>query len=386
MKKVLLIIVGIFLLGLGILLGYFIFNKPSTKCEIEDSKPSLKVKNVKEETIKGKTYYVMTDEYDGDFDYQETKIAEDFNVEGVNDLVKLFNTTEVLYYDDYVNFCKRWNLEQKYTDEEKKYAVVSYAEAGAGYAAAKLANFTIEDDTITIYIWDTVRSVLGDVPGYFLVIPVSNKVYYEKTVSLLNKEEASNLKKYGSTQDPKEIVEDKPIIYIYPEKEMEVNVRLGNPNILTTSYPKYNNGWTVTAKPDGTLTQNNKNYYGLYWEGKNHNIKVEKDGFVVEGKDTAKFLEEKLATLGLNEKEANEFIIYWLPKMEHNKYNYIRFETKEEINSYMPLEITPKPDSMIRIVMDFKALDNKINIKEQKLTTPLRTGYTVVEWGGSEIK
>ncbi len=167
---------------------------------------------------------------------------------------------------------------------------------------------------------------------------------------------------------------------------MEVNVRLGKPNILTTTYPKYNNGWTVTAKPDGTLTQNNKNYYGLYWEGKNHNIKVEKDGFVVEGKDTAKFLEEKLATLGLNEKEANEFIIYWLPKMEHNKYNYIRFETKEEINSYMPLEITPKPDSMIRIVMDFKALDNKINIKEQTLTTPSRTGYTVVEWGGSEIK
>jgi hypothetical protein len=72
--------------------------------------------------------------------------------------------------------------------------------------------------------------------------------------------------------------------------------------------------------------------------------------------------------------------------MEHNKYNYIRFETKEEINSYMPLKITPKPDSMIRIVMDFKALDNKINIKEQTLTTPSRTGYTVVEWGGSEIK
>ncbi len=192
MKKILLIIGGIILFGLGTLLGYLIFNKPSTKCDVENPKPSLKVKNVKEQTIKGKTYYVMTDEYDGDFDYQETKIAEDFNVEGVNDLVKLFNTTEVLYYDDYVNFCKRWNLEQKYTDEEKNYAVVSYAEAGAGYAAAKLANFTIEDDTITIYIWDTVRSVLGDVPAYFLVIPVSNKIHYEKTVSLLDKEEASN--------------------------------------------------------------------------------------------------------------------------------------------------------------------------------------------------
>ena len=29
---------------------------------------------------------------------------------------------------------------------------------------------------------------------------------------------------------------------------------------------------------------------------------------------------------------------------------------------------------------------NKIQIKEQKLITPQRTGFTVVEWGGTEIK
>ena len=47
-----------------------------------------------------------------------------------------------------------------------------------------------------------------------------------------------------------------------------------------------------------------------------------KTGFVVEGKDTIKFLEEKLKQLGLTDKEADEFIIYWLPKLENNKYNY----------------------------------------------------------------
>ena len=43
--------------------------------------------------------------------------------------------------------------------------------------------------------------------------------------------------------------------------------------------------------------------------------------------------EEKLAILGLNEREAEEFIIYWLPKLESNKYNYIRFATEEEIRN-----------------------------------------------------
>ena len=48
--------------------------------------------------------------------------------------------------------------------------------------------------------------------------------------------------------------------------------------------------------------------------------------------DVIKFLEEKLGILGLTEREAEEFIVYWLPLMEKNKYNYIRFETLEEIN------------------------------------------------------
>ena len=58
----------------------------------------------------------------------------------------------------------------------------------------------------------------------------------------------------------------------------------------------------------------------------------------------------------------------------------------EEINDNMQLNITPSPDSIIRIVMEFKALDKEINVKEQILQTPQRNGFVVVEWGGTEIK
>ena len=178
----------------------------------------------------------------------------------------------------------------------------------------------------------------------------------------------------------------KPMIYLYPEKDMNVNVKLGNSKYLTTTYPKYNNEWNVYAKTNGDLLLNGRTYYGLYWEGNNHKVEVKEDGFVVKGEDTAKFLEEKLAVLGLTEREANEFIVYWLPKMEHNKYNYIRFETKEEIDKYMPMEVSPKPDTVIRVYMNYKALDEKINVEEQQLTKVNRKGFTVVEWGGSIIK
>ena len=177
----------------------------------------------------------------------------------------------------------------------------------------------------------------------------------------------------------------KPMIYLYPEEDTYVNVRVGYPDLLTVSYPKYERGWDVLAKKDGTLSDGVREYYGLYWEGLDHKVEVKEEGFVVKGEDTIKFLEEKLEVLGLNEREANEFIIYWLPKMEHNTYNYIRFETKEEIDEYMPLTVTPKPDTVIRVYMNFKSLDEKINVKEQRLTKVNREGFTVVEWGGSFI-
>ncbi len=90
--------------------------------------------------------------------------------------------------------------------------------------------------------------------------------------------------------------------------------------------------------------------------------------------------------LGLTDREAEEFIVYWLPKLEANKYNYIRFLSKEEIEENMPLEITPNPDSVIRVWMSYKGIDKPVNVEKQIIETPVRTGFTVVEWGGTEIR
>ena len=58
----------------------------------------------------------------------------------------------------------------------------------------------------------------------------------------------------------------------------------------------------------------------------------------------------------------------------------------EEINENMPLEVNPKPKSVIRILMTYKGLEKPIKVKEQKLETKNREGYTLVEWGGTLIK
>lgn len=178
----------------------------------------------------------------------------------------------------------------------------------------------------------------------------------------------------------------KPVIYLYPTSEQTVSVKLDYKGKLTCTYPKYNDGWKVKAKPDGTLTNiyDNKEYSYLYWEGNSNNKYDMSKGFVVKGSDTEKFLQEKLAYLGLTPKEYNEFIVYWLPILQQNKYNLIAF-AGEDYDKTAELDINPKPDSILRVMMLYKPLNKPVNIEEQKLKHFDRNGFTVIEWGGTKV-
>lgn len=185
-------------------------------------------------------------------------------------------------------------------------------------------------------------------------------------------------------------IAEKPIIYLYPKEETQVSVKLGNEDKITCSYPTYTSGgWNVLAKPTGDLIDLNsgRNLYSLYYECDNSaQYTMKNDGFVVESEKLVEFLEEKLSILGLTEREAEEFIVYWLPRLQVNKYNYIRFATMDEINQNMPLEFSTNPDTLIRVLMTYKPLEHPIEVEEQQLSTPERIGFVAVEWGGAQIK
>lgn len=177
----------------------------------------------------------------------------------------------------------------------------------------------------------------------------------------------------------------KPVLYLYPIKETKVSVSLELNGRLTCTYPHYENGWKVTAQPDGTLADiHGKTYNYLYWEGETFAQYDFSEGFCIKGENTAEFLEAALAQLGLNRREANEFIVYWLPQMQNNPYNIIAFQT-DAYTEAAKLHISPQPDTLIRVFMAYKPSDHDVAINEQSLSAPLRTGFTAVEWGGTEI-
>lgn len=177
----------------------------------------------------------------------------------------------------------------------------------------------------------------------------------------------------------------KPVIYLYPQQEMEVTVKLLLRGKLTCTYPAYGTGWKVTAATDGTLTDaRGQKYNYLYWEGQTDAQWDMAEGFCVKGADTAAFLEVALEKLGLNRREANEFIVYWLPLMQDNPYNLISFQT-DVYTDAARLQIDPAPDTLIRVFMVWRGLDTFVQIPQQQLSAPERSGFTVVEWGGTEL-
>ncbi len=341
-------------------------------------------KTISLESYKNKDYYIIKNDYEGEYDLQFLDLYEYRS----SDILDTFEKKEIFNYSDYINYCQKWGIKPKYQDSNKNYIIVSYIAYGAPNLHARLAAVENKNDLVNLYLWDKRSGVTTDVSAYVLAVPISKDVKNFNIISLFTDEEFQNIKTYGTIQNPNNFSVDKPIIYLYPEQEINVSIKLLKEETITYSYPKYHDSWKVLAYPGGKLIDRNTNreLYALYYESKSQEkLKIKKDGFVVKGEDTIAFLEDKLEMLGLNAREAEEFIIYWLPKLENNKYNYIHFASLEEINKHNPLEITPQPDTIIRVLMEFKPLENPIEIAQQNLTFKERKGFTVVEWGGTQI-
>ena len=152
---------------------------------------------------------------------------------------------------------------------------------------------------------------------------------------------------------------EKPVIYLYPETETDVCVRLTLDGALTCTYPAYPaEGWRVRAQPDGTLTDAaGQTYRDLYWDG--------------------------ISRLGLTRAEANECIIYWLPRMAGSAYNLLSFQQEAYTDSAV-LTVEPAPDTVLRVFLAWKPLEEPVELPAQQLTAPERRGVPLVEWGGSQ--
>lgn len=186
-----------------------------------------------------------------------------------------------------------------------------------------------------------------------------------------------------------EVISDKPVIYLYPEKKEQVNIELAVEGEVTFTYPAYNNGWNVVAHPDGTIESNGRSFNYLFWEGKQEIFTKDIDfseGFITSKDDIIDFVQQKLNEAGFTSQERADFITYWVPRMLSYDLLFIQFVQNEDCNRFATLDITPKPTSISRFYMIWTPIDEGFKLNEQIIQPIIRDGFTVLEWGGQQLK
>ena len=207
----------------------------------------------------------------------------------------------------------------------------------------------------------------------------------------------------------------KPAIYLYPEQETNINIKLDNKIKLEIDIPKYVQlkGWNVKAYPNGKIVDlqpeytncdklnstqfgleyaksacKNNDYPYVYWDGIQtaKPIPTKNQGWIVDKKDLPDFLAEKLEYVGFNKAEKEEFLRYWTKKLSNNDKYFIYFLQGKDVDDYLPMQVTPKPDSINRFYILAKPVNStKADLQPQKLDKFKRKGFTLVEWGGSVL-
>jgi len=179
----------------------------------------------------------------------------------------------------------------------------------------------------------------------------------------------------------------KPVIYLYPTTSTQVSVKVAAD--ITKSEPQYpQGGWTVLAHPNGQLDYQGQSYPNLFWEGLGQGIypNLDQYGTVVSQPSLIPTIKLHLAQLGLNDRETADFLEFWTSKLPSTPYVRLTWLGTADMNRLAPLQVSPLPDTVIRVFLDFAGLDHPVSLTPQKLTALPRRGFTLIEWGGLLIK
>ena len=173
----------------------------------------------------------------------------------------------------------------------------------------------------------------------------------------------------------------KPNIYFYPEEtiELDVNVVFPHGGLITTSIPDYNNGWHITVEPSGII---DGQYEFLFYETSQPNYGQYEAGWIVAQEQLEDFFRNNMSQTGFNQKEIDDFIEYWIPRLTEYPYYAIYPQYNDELEEMIKLEFSEQPANLIRLIYSVRGLEtDKLSIQEPVIPLFARDGFTVAEWG-----
>ena len=191
----------------------------------------------------------------------------------------------------------------------------------------------------------------------------------------------------------REIMVEKPVIYLYPETEQRIEVQVEPKGKINFVYPAFDqeNTWDVIADPEGNILFKGHNYRYLFWEAEQAIKSLGFDsrkGFWFTPENVLDQLGMICDQFGMTSEEKADLITYWGPQLIKYPNCFVHFVFNDEADRFAKLKITPKPDVVARFYMLVQPYGTGI---PAVLTIPQiipkmdRSGFNVLEWGGMII-
>lgn len=251
------------------------------------------------------------------------------------------------------------------------------------------ADSPIDNTTITVsQNGNVVTSFKTDANGKYSVnLPsgeynISFTYHDSATSSLLSyNEKISVTKKYHDYKILCHVLAAKPNIYLYPKTTTKMNVTLDFPNSgnVVKSIPDYNTGWNnITVEPNGKI---NGKYTYLFYESDNRDFSQYNEGWIIKRDNLELFFRKNMYDYGFRGQEIEDFIEYWIPLLKDSSSYAIYPQLNKDISKEVVLNISKKPDSLLRLIYTIKPCNSMLNLKEPAIPAFSRTGFTATEWG-----
>lgn len=140
----------------------------------------------------------------------------------------------------------------------------------------------------------------------------------------------------------------KPNIYIYPNEKIQLTVKLDFPKggKIVTSIPEYGTGWNISVDTNGLI---DNAYSYLFYESVQPDIWQKNYGWIVKTDELESFFRKNMADYGFKGREIDDFIDYWIPRLNDYTFYSIYPQTDRLIDKVIRLNLSEQPENLLRL-------------------------------------
>jgi hypothetical protein len=184
-----------------------------------------------------------------------------------------------------------------------------------------------------------------------------------------------------------------PAIWLYPQAEtdLEVTLNFHEGGFMVRSIPDYNQGWRIHVNPEMPFNKYSETYGSgpsyayLDYDGFRAGPFQRERGWCIPQSELLLWQREKLAELGFTQAEIDDVNYSYgrilLERQYPEPFFAVYPQDKAIVDASVSLQVFPEPDTVYRLWLYFVPISEPIALREPRLSSVSRSGFTAVELG-----